>query len=344
MQARQRKRSRQQQTNTNTKTEKCHLNDDQNEFLIRSNFERIVLISLATRFLSVLLVQTYFVPDEYWQSLEIAHLKVFGYGYETWEWIEGIRGYTYPLFICILYKLLRILCLDYTFLLIYAPRILQAILTTFADVKLFAFAKALFGTRIAFYAYFLHLSSWFIFYTSSRTLTNTIEMALIVIALGSYHWKIFLTGKSLVEHYSSPFLGLFFCGLSCVIRPTAVITWLPILLSELYHDVIRKNSFYFLKIGVITALVLLSTSTLLDYLFYGKFIIVHWRFLQFNFMQNLSGFYGSHPWHWYLTQGIPVALFTHLLPFLVGVFTCKAKEQASHALLLVIAMQLIFLR
>lgn len=43
--------------------------------------------------------QTFFQPDEYWQSLEIAHNIVFGYGYKTWEWAREtpIRGVTHPL-------------------------------------------------------------------------------------------------------------------------------------------------------------------------------------------------------------------------------------------------------
>jgi phosphatidylinositol glycan class B len=38
-----------------------------------------------------LVVKTFFDPDEYWQSLEVAHEHVFGYGYLTWEWEARIR-------------------------------------------------------------------------------------------------------------------------------------------------------------------------------------------------------------------------------------------------------------
>ncbi|KAL1467204.1 hypothetical protein MTO96_042333, partial [Rhipicephalus appendiculatus] len=41
-------------------------------------------------------VRTAFVPDEYWQSLEVAHKFVFGYGYQTWEWKYAIRSSVYP--------------------------------------------------------------------------------------------------------------------------------------------------------------------------------------------------------------------------------------------------------
>lgn len=72
----------------------------------------VALIFVFVRLLSVLLVQTYFVADEYWQSLEVAHKVVFGYGYLTWEWAHGIRSYVHPLFVAFLYKTLQICGLD----------------------------------------------------------------------------------------------------------------------------------------------------------------------------------------------------------------------------------------
>ena len=75
-------------------------------------------ILLVIRLISVYVVQTYYVPDEYWQSLEVAHNIAFGYGYLTWEWKEGIRSYIYPLIIAGLYKLLYIIRLDYVEVLV----------------------------------------------------------------------------------------------------------------------------------------------------------------------------------------------------------------------------------
>ncbi|KAK0090712.1 hypothetical protein PV326_004054 [Microctonus aethiopoides] len=94
------------------------------------------------RIISICVVQTYYVPDEYWQSLEIAHQMVFGYGYETWEWHLKIRSYVYPFLISITYKLLAILHLDYATLLIYIPRVAQAIVSGYADYKFFTWTKS----------------------------------------------------------------------------------------------------------------------------------------------------------------------------------------------------------
>lgn len=45
--------------------------------LCLNNHKYFMLIGIM-RFLLVFYVQTYYVPDEYWQSLEVAHKMVYG--------------------------------------------------------------------------------------------------------------------------------------------------------------------------------------------------------------------------------------------------------------------------
>lgn len=74
---------------------------------------QVASVILFVRILSVFLVQTWYVPDEYWQTLEVAHKQVFGYGALTWEWQQGIRSYLYPSVVAALYTLLKYTGLDY---------------------------------------------------------------------------------------------------------------------------------------------------------------------------------------------------------------------------------------
>lgn len=78
----------------------------------------VFAIFLLLRLASVFLVQTFFVPDEYWQSLEVAHKISFGYGYLTWEWKNGIRSYIYPLLISAFYSILNLIGMDKPILLV----------------------------------------------------------------------------------------------------------------------------------------------------------------------------------------------------------------------------------
>ena len=78
----------------------------------------LINIFWFVRLVSPITVQTWFVPDEYWQSLEVAHQLVFDYGYLTWEWLEGIRSWVYPILIAIVYKNLEIFGVDHRLLLV----------------------------------------------------------------------------------------------------------------------------------------------------------------------------------------------------------------------------------
>ena len=74
-------------------------------------------LPIAIRLLLSLLSQTFFVPDEFYQSLEPGHKAVFGYGYLTWEWISPspIRSFTYPALFVPFYYALRLTRLDHTY-------------------------------------------------------------------------------------------------------------------------------------------------------------------------------------------------------------------------------------
>lgn len=67
-----------------------------------------------------LLTRSIFQPDEFFQSLEVAHNVVFGYGKLTWEWQPGvaIRSIVYPTLYVPVYWVLRVTGLDATGLLV----------------------------------------------------------------------------------------------------------------------------------------------------------------------------------------------------------------------------------
>lgn len=81
---------------------------------------KIVFIAVVTRVLIALATQTFFQPDEYYQSLEVAHHLVFGYGHITWEWLtqKPIRSIIYPLLNVPVYSILKYSGLDNTRLLV----------------------------------------------------------------------------------------------------------------------------------------------------------------------------------------------------------------------------------
>lgn len=46
-----------------------------------------------------------------------------------------------------------------------------------------------------------------------------------------------------------------------------------------------------------------------------------YNFILFNLIHKVSHYYGSHPWHWYLTQGVFVVTLTHLPLACIGAYS-----------------------
>jgi hypothetical protein len=67
---------------------------------------------LVFRIFNALYIKTYFQPDEFWQSVEVANVMVYRFGYLTWEWRYGLRSIGHPLVFAAVFKLLSVLKLD----------------------------------------------------------------------------------------------------------------------------------------------------------------------------------------------------------------------------------------
>ncbi|KAL0829598.1 hypothetical protein ABMA28_003106 [Loxostege sticticalis] len=282
-------------------------------------------VILFVRIVSVFVVQTWYVPDEYWQTLEVAHKQVFGYGALTWEWTKGIRSYLYPSVVAALYTILKFTGLDHPEALILLPRILQAVISAFADYSFYQWT----GGRK--WALFLALTSWFWFYTGSRTLLQTVETALVAIALSKYPFR---DGKtSYYEKESNLWIWL---AVVCVfVRPTSAPLWVVLGLYNLATATeprLRLVVRTYVPIGLVAGGALVA----LDSYFHGSLIVTPWEFFRFNVLHDIASFYGQHPWHWYLLQGIPAVLGINLLPVVAAAAAVlrRPKENKTGALLL----------
>lgn len=124
-------------------------------------------------------------------------------------------------------------------------------------------------------------------------------------------------------------------AITCLIRPTAAALWVFLGVQYLISMPSFSQRLGFLiqeviPIGYITSLDCLTSRVIslgvliaVDYLFYGKLIFVPLNFVMFNLVKDAGAFYGTHPWHWYLTQGFPATMGLHLPFFLLGVIWSK---------------------
>ncbi|XP_076825189.1 GPI alpha-1,2-mannosyltransferase 3-like [Clavelina lepadiformis] len=277
----------------------------------KSEDKHVLAILLILRSVNMMLVRTWFVPDEYWQSLEVAHNMVYNYGYLTWEWKVGIRSYLHPLLFSSVYQLTKWAGCETCVL--YAPRIFQMVVSAVAEWYFYKFVKSWFSAMVAKWTIASLTLSWFWWYCCTRTLINTLEAVLFCIAVYFYPLA-YINQKTNFDQN----LKIFTCiaGLAAVVRPTSITLWIPLyvlllhrLKTESYYAVFRS-----LKTIIAVCFVLLTLSFGADYLCYGRWTSPHYNFLKFNIINNQGTFYGSHAWHWYLSQGLPVVVGT-ILPF-----------------------------
>ncbi|EKM55153.1 glycosyltransferase family 22 protein [Phanerochaete carnosa HHB-10118-sp] len=290
----------------------------------------IVLTALAVRICIALLTQTFFQPDEYFQSLEVAHQLVFSYGHLTWEWLspEPIRSILYPGLNAPIYYALKILHLDGTELLvgeyaltslcicfihilnqIWGPKILHGALASLTDIWLCILTERVIGERYVSIVLLLSLASLFHGLALSRSLSNSAETSLTTVALSYFPWDT--QSSSWKRSFR---LSLSIAAVACAVRPTNAVLWVymvTLLAWECRRDI--KDILYLaINVALIGSLAL-TTLCALDSLYYGKLTIAPLNFARTN-LSSVSLFYGTSPWHYYLSQGLLV-LATIVLPF-----------------------------
>ncbi|GLH01717.1 Mannosyltransferase [Gryllus bimaculatus] len=276
--------------------------------------------------------RTAFVPDEYWQSLEVAHSIVFHYGNITWEWQEGLRSYIYPSIFAVLYKVLQFFEMDTLHMMVMAPRFLQACISIVSDAYFCNWVSREVPGAGGL-AIFAVSSAWFWLFCSTRTLINTIETSLSVIALYYYPWPEEKSKRS-----SAPFLAL--VGIAGIIRPTAVIPWIPLCLCHIItspHN-IQRTVVNYLLVGLLCLSVLLTV----DCYFYEQIIFTPINFLFVNVVKNVSNFYGTHPTHWYLSSALPTVFGLHLIPCVLGCIKSFSRSDMPVKIIKLLAVSMLF--
>ena len=152
--------------------------------MLLNKTQRIVFAIVAYRLIAWLLVRTYFIADEYWQTFEVAHSLAFGYGYQTWEWKSdvAIRSYLYPSVISFVYRCLAIFHLDTVQTLVNSATLLQTFFAILGDL---AYLKFLQGHRLIFLILLCRFTCWYTMYASPRLLINNIEEILFICSLAA---------------------------------------------------------------------------------------------------------------------------------------------------------------
>jgi len=241
------------------------------------------------------MIKTTHVPDEYWQSLEVAYAQVFSKGTLTWEWTVGLRASFHAQMFSVLFMTLQVLGLDDAMTIWVLPRVFQGIICFLIDVGTYFVTLEYYrNRRVALIALELMVYSWFHAYIGCRTLINSFEAMIAVWTMYAYLRLKHSSG------FFTPFI--FLVGLGTAARITSIVLWLPLL----PHAVFASSQRF--VITLVIAALCVSLLLVTDYIFYGYWVFTPWEFIKFNFLQGHSALFGTHPFHWYFTQAMWVVL------------------------------------
>ncbi|KAJ1509435.1 hypothetical protein HMI55_007382 [Coelomomyces lativittatus] len=246
-----------------------------------SNFNGYLFLGLVLfRIWNAWVVCTFFVPDEYWQCLEIAYKLVFGQGQVTWEWLPNIsiRGYLHPWLFVPVYTLLR--ALDWN-----TTELLEGSVQSFLLLLLLFF---FFG--------FSHPQYFLSFCMMGFTVLVRPPSAVLFLI---HTWFYFPWHPGCPTWVSS--MQRRRCGLALLMSLVTVLSMSLILdtwgVRRLFPTSTLANP------------IVSTTTTTSSFLVHSPPVLfAPYQFLRFNVLHHGSAFYGVHPFHWYWTSGLPSVL------------------------------------
>jgi phosphatidylinositol glycan class B len=252
----------------------------------------------------------------------------FGYGNLTWEWQPSsrIRGFLHPLVFAAVYRVFDWIGLANQLTIGCAAHVTQSIFASIGDYFIYKLAEKLHGPRVAKYTLFCLFTCWFLFYSSTRTFSNSIETVLCSVAF--YFWPWTDQDFSLPSFSFKRLVALVLAAVACAFRPTSAVIW--IFLGSLHVAQLgwtqNWSSLVVLLLQVLVISVCWVAITMyVDFLFYGVWTFVPTNFLLFNVISSGSSLYGTHPWYWYFLEGFPAITGTFFPLFLHGVFSSKRR-------------------
>lgn len=300
---------------------------------------QLVMVIFPFRLMNALTIRTFFQPDEYYQSIEIAHHLVFGTGYVTWEWKQHLRSAIHPLIYAGGYwvaKMGPLRC--QTGLVLALPRIIGAIIATVGELALYRLSLRVSGGRhqVSNRVLVLSLLSPFNAYFITRSFSNGFEMVITTVGLGFWPWgddgEVRVrqpqngAGPNHTQNRTQSdrdvLIAAGFGFVSILVRPSNALVWVYPGLQLVWNRRHRRVPLLRLLGKLIMVFIVINGINVgLDYVLYQQITFPFYNFLEFNVMKNLSVFYGTAPWHFYLFQAIPLLLMAYLPTFVISMFS-----------------------
>jgi phosphatidylinositol glycan class B len=276
--------------------------------------KQIYLLSACFLFLASVFSVGYFHPDEHFQILEFAGLKMnmTTADHLPWEYQCSMRPAIQPALVVLTFHAFNYLNIDSPFTIVFILRLFSAGISFLAMYLVYkAYIREIDDALLK--KWFLHLSFllWFIVYISVRFSSETWSGSLFLSGFALLH------SSSFSKKYHYLLIGLLL-GLSFLFRYQTGLLIAGLVLWEL---VIKKNIAGSLLL-ITGILILAGIGMLIDRWYYDKWIFTAWNYFDQNIILNkaASGF-GTEPWWYYFDKVfiklIPPFSLVYILGFII---------------------------
>ena len=196
-----------------------------------------------------------------------------------------------------------------------------------------------YDTRVARATLCCTAFSWFLFYSSVRTFSNTMEAQLCVVAL--YYWLGAREPQPAQKTSRDRVIASLLSATAFVVRPTAAIFLAPVIILHLVWTFSKQQQKWTVARGMqvmggqmaLPALAVRGAATVADSVLYGRATCVPLNFFVDNIVHSVAGFYGTHAWHWYATAALPLMLGPSAVLLAAGVRAQHAHRTLPRVLL-----------
>ena len=253
-----------------------------------------ILVGFIIRLVASLMASGILHPDEIYQSLEIAHNLVYGYGHIPPEFqLENIgtpsyassRSYIFPLMIAMIMQLGELFNLDYHYGILPLIKVMLAIKSTLLIPVIYKLVKLITEDKLTSVIAALYVSFWFrIVEFTVRSFYNTFFLPYLFYGIYRVIYLTKSNKKFEIKDYLAITLGL---GTVTYVRVDLLIIVFAVLLMNFNFKSLKKYSVIAI-LGILGWII----GAIIDFRYYQKFMVVPIHWFQFNIIESNSDWFG----------------------------------------------------
>jgi len=233
-----------------------------------------------------------------------------------WEFSEQIRSSIQPFFAYVIIEISKYFSLTNPYYQVILMKVITAIFSVlvinyFVNSTLILIEKNKIIYRIISFTF------WFIPIISIRFSSETWSSLFIILALAYFQDKYL--NKQNTSKLTFLIIGVLF-GISFLFRYQIIFIELGVILWLLFYKKENIKSILLISLG---GLLVFGFGVLIDYWFYGEFVISFWNYFYSNIIEDIAANFGTKPWYYYIVQIWEIPIYGVILLISFVLFAIK---------------------